>query len=149
MAQRDRRASVTLGPSPSRRVVVRVAVGHLASVASVCSAASWYTQTMAKKRSTPSADKPVRPWAIYRLRGTPAAMLGIVYAANEQDAIAKAIEEFQIEPHHRLREPQPLGLEDQMASAEAQIIPTLMRPCAKELSQRIRHVVWPVGALII
>lgn len=42
-----------------------------------------------------------------------------------------------------------MGLEDQMASAEAEIIPTLMRPSAEELSQRIRHVVWPVGALII
>jgi len=49
----------------------------------------------------------------------------------------------------RLREPQQMGLEDQMASAEAEIIPTLMRPSAEELSQRIRHVVWPVGALII
>jgi hypothetical protein len=37
----------------------------------------------------------------YRLRGTPAAMLGIVYATDEQTAIAKAIEEFEIEPQYQ------------------------------------------------
>jgi hypothetical protein len=35
-------------------------------------------------------------WIIYRLRGTPAAYIGSVYAKNEVDAIKAAIEEFQI-----------------------------------------------------
>jgi hypothetical protein len=33
---------------------------------------------------------------IYRLRGTPAATIGSVYAPNERVAIERAIEEFQI-----------------------------------------------------
>jgi hypothetical protein len=61
------------------------------------------TATMAKRRTAPSADKPVHRWAIYRLRGTPAAMIGIVHAADEQAAVAKAIEEFTILPQRRGR----------------------------------------------
>jgi len=50
-----------------------------------------------------SADKPLHNWTIYRLSGTPAKFVGIVYAPDEQAAIAKAIEEFKIEPQHRGR----------------------------------------------
>jgi hypothetical protein len=48
-------------------------------------------------------SKVTHSWAIYRLRGSPAAMLGIVYATDEQTAIAKAIEEFEIEPRYQGR----------------------------------------------
>lgn len=37
-------------------------------------------------------------WAIYRLKGTPAAPLGHVEGPDEETAIKKAIDEFQIEP---------------------------------------------------
>ncbi len=59
---------------------------------------------MAKKRSSAgSTDQPVHGWGIYRLRGTPAAFIGIVYAPDEKTALAKAIEEFEIEPQHQGR----------------------------------------------
>jgi hypothetical protein len=43
-------------------------------------------------------------WAIYRLKGTPAALLGHVEAPDAEAAIKKAIDEFAIEPalHKRL-----------------------------------------------
>jgi hypothetical protein len=43
-------------------------------------------------------------WAIYRLKGTPAALLGHVEAPDAETAIEKAIDEFAIEPalHKRL-----------------------------------------------
>jgi hypothetical protein len=58
---------------------------------------------MAKKPSTPPADKPVHSWAIYRLSGTPAKLVGIVYAPDEKAAIEQAIKEFKILPQHRGR----------------------------------------------
>ena len=59
---------------------------------------------MARKPQTGSADKPAsHSWAIYRLSGTPAKLLGIVYATDEKAAIATAIEEFSIEPQHQGR----------------------------------------------
>jgi hypothetical protein len=53
-----------------------------------------------KKPTTPPQDK---SWSIYRLRGTLAAFVGIVYAPDEKTAIAKAIEEFKIAPAHHGR----------------------------------------------
>jgi hypothetical protein len=35
-------------------------------------------------------------WAVYHIRGTPARLIGIVYAPDEQSAIAKAIDEFKV-----------------------------------------------------
>jgi hypothetical protein len=35
-------------------------------------------------------------WSIYRIRGTPAVLVGIVYAPDEKTAIQMAIEEYQI-----------------------------------------------------
>jgi hypothetical protein len=56
---------------------------------------------MAKKPSSPSADTPVQSWAIYRLSGTPAKFVGIVYAPDEKAAIDKAVEELTILPQHQ------------------------------------------------
>jgi hypothetical protein len=39
--------------------------------------------------------------AIFRLRGTPAPFIGIVYAPDEKAAIEQAIKEFTILPQHR------------------------------------------------
>jgi hypothetical protein len=54
----------------------------------------------------PAAEAPPRMhhWAIYRLKGTPAALLGHVEAPDEETAIKKAIDEFAIEAalHKRL-----------------------------------------------
>lgn len=50
--------------------------------------------------------KPVmHSWRITRIRGTPAEFIGIVYAPDEESAIRKAIEEYEItnpEQHKRL-----------------------------------------------
>ena len=43
-------------------------------------------------------------WTVYRLRGTPAQLIGIVYdAPDEQSAIKKAIEEFGVPENQRNR----------------------------------------------
>jgi hypothetical protein len=55
---------------------------------------------MAKKPTTPPQDK---SWSIYRLRGTPAAFVGIVYAPDEKTAIERAVQEFKIDPAQRWR----------------------------------------------
>jgi hypothetical protein len=51
------------------------------------------------------ANQPKRPtsWAIYHIRGTPAQFVGIVYASDEESAIAKAVEEFKVPPNQRGR----------------------------------------------
>jgi len=54
---------------------------------------------MAKKRGPPpKAAHPPREvaWSISRITGTPARYVGQVYAANEADAIKRAIEEFNV-----------------------------------------------------
>jgi hypothetical protein len=53
-----------------------------------------------KQPTTPRQDT---SWSIYRLRGTPAAFLGIVYAPDEKNALEKAIEETKIDPAHQGR----------------------------------------------
>lgn len=48
------------------------------------------------------ASKEVR-WQIYRLRGTPAAFVGSVMACSEDQAIQKAVKEFEIPKAHQER----------------------------------------------
>jgi hypothetical protein len=42
-------------------------------------------------------------WAAYHLKGTPAKLVGIGYAPDEQSAIMKAIEEFKVPANQRGR----------------------------------------------
>jgi hypothetical protein len=49
----------------------------------------------------PAAKQPT--WSIYHIKGTPAAFLGHVEAPDEETAIKRAIEEFQIRPELQKR----------------------------------------------
>jgi 1,2-phenylacetyl-CoA epoxidase PaaB subunit len=42
-------------------------------------------------------------WVVYHLKGTPAKLVGIVYAPDEQSAIMKATEEFKVPANQRGR----------------------------------------------
>jgi hypothetical protein len=46
-----------------------------------------------------ATNRKTHSWVVYRLRGTPAQLIGIVYhQPDEQAAIKKAIEEFNVPP---------------------------------------------------
>ena len=50
------------------------------------------------------SKKPTRrEWEVYRLKSSPAAFLGIVYAEDEQRALAAAIEQHGIKPADQKR----------------------------------------------
>ena len=52
---------------------------------------------MSVRKKSSSSAKEIR-WRITRLKGTPAAFLGFVYAADEKTALDKAIAEFRVGP---------------------------------------------------
>jgi hypothetical protein len=52
-----------------------------------------------KKQTTPPASAAKQSsWSIYHIKGTPAAFPGHVEAPDEESAIRKAIEEFEVSP---------------------------------------------------
>jgi hypothetical protein len=52
----------------------------------------------------PTTKRDNRSWSVYRLRGTPAQLVGIVHIQpDEQAAIKLAIEEFKIPENQRSR----------------------------------------------
>jgi 1,2-phenylacetyl-CoA epoxidase PaaB subunit len=46
--------------------------------------------------------KPIQ-WEVYRLKGSPASFVGIVYAPDEKAALKAAIREFEITPEQQDR----------------------------------------------
>jgi hypothetical protein len=55
------------------------------------------SQDPASEESAPEAEATkMHSWAIYRLKGTPAKLLGNVEAPDEESAVKRAIEEFGI-----------------------------------------------------
>jgi 1,2-phenylacetyl-CoA epoxidase PaaB subunit len=50
----------------------------------------------------PTQKKPTQ-WKVYRLKGSPAAFIGTVYAPDEKAALKAAIKEFEITPDQQNR----------------------------------------------
>ena len=49
----------------------------------------------------------------------------------------------------RVREPQITGIENALMDEELQLVDQLRRPSETDLVERIRHVVWPIGTIIV
>jgi 1,2-phenylacetyl-CoA epoxidase PaaB subunit len=48
----------------------------------------------------PKRKSKLLPWQVIAITASPARMYGVVHAADEESALAKAIEEFQIKSPH-------------------------------------------------
>jgi hypothetical protein len=49
----------------------------------------------------------------------------------------------------RIKEPQSTGLESLLVTAEVDLASELRRPAEEDLVARVRHVVWPVAAIVV
>ena len=55
------------------------------------------------RKSKKSARREPPAWEVYRLKSSPAAFVGIVYAEDEKSALTTAIEEHKIRPADQKR----------------------------------------------
>ena len=51
----------------------------------------------------PKKEKKLIEWKVYRLKGTPAAFIGVVYAPDEKAALKAVVKEFKIAPDQQDR----------------------------------------------
>ncbi len=56
-----------------------------------------------RKPKKPARRREPPAWEVYRLKGSPAAFVGLVYAEDEETALALAIEEHNIRPADQKR----------------------------------------------
>lgn len=56
-----------------------------------------------RKPKKPARRRLPAQWEVYRLKSSPAAFVGLVYAEDEEAALARAIEEHKIRPADQKR----------------------------------------------
>jgi 1,2-phenylacetyl-CoA epoxidase PaaB subunit len=56
-----------------------------------------------RKQKKPARRREPPAWEVYRRKSSPAAFVGLVYAEDEETALARAIEEHKIRPADQKR----------------------------------------------
>jgi hypothetical protein len=59
--------------------------------------------TLILAMAKPPIKEQTHSWSVYHIRGTPARLVGIVYAPDVQSAIDKTVEEFKVQANQRGR----------------------------------------------
>lgn len=78
----------------------------------------------------------------FRISGEP-------YSAQKLSSQAAAELLRKLSDSSRIKDPSRTNLEDAVVEREIQLVEELRRPTEKEIEARLRHVVWPVGAIIV